>query len=113
MCLLQWRAWGGCSRSPADLLYSRFAVNYSAQVGMKLLSLFGIVGLLAPSTFSGEPEIRWEVVSPYPGAQPLHSVCFGRGTFVAAGDDGIYYSTDQGITWHSSPETAATLLNAV
>ena len=55
------------------------------------LPLFGIAVLFAGPVFSEEPKIQWEVVSPYPGAQPLHSVSFGRETFVAAGDGGIYY----------------------
>src|SRR5687767_12154612 len=43
--------------------------------------------------------VEWETVHPYPGLSALRSVVAGEGRFVAAGEDGLYYSEDAGATW--------------
>jgi hypothetical protein len=58
-------------------------------------------------------DIAWKTLSPSPDLWAITSLAFGDGRFVAATQDGLAFSQDNGLTWTESATAAAGKYNAV
>ena len=68
----------------------------------KLISRLSVLGvlILLPSILNGAPLDHWHWRNPLPQGQPVCAVAYGNNTFVAVGESGIIFtSNDDGETW--------------
>jgi hypothetical protein len=93
-------AWVSTNYSPAP---NKIVRNAARNVATGTIILAGDAGLFLRSTDDGA---TWTLSTPFPVAGTINAVWFGNGKWVvsysnASSSTGIYYSTDDGVTWSS------------
>src|SRR5438309_1429425 len=94
--------------------------KYSVADNFIRVRLFGVAACLfwllfpggAPTAEAGQLD-NWHVRNPLPLSNPLRSICFGQGKFVAVGDGGLVHTSTDGVTWDDGRRVSTNTLHKI